>query len=96
VQLSLGADELGVDFLVAVEVRSWFLKEILIDMSVLKVLGGVTIGEMLTYALKQLPKKLTLGLVQDGASRSPKNPTTPIHSNLESQTDSSLLELNAS
>lgn len=96
VQLSLGADELGVDSLVAVEVRSWFLKEILIDMPVLKILGGATIGEMLTYALEQLPKELTPCLVQDGTSRSPEMPTTPTHSNPESQTGLSPSKLNAS
>ena len=37
--------ELGVDSLVAVEIRSWFIKEVNKDMPVLKVLGGSTLGE---------------------------------------------------
>ena len=37
--------ELGVDSLIAVEVRSWFLKEVGQDMPVLKVLGGASISE---------------------------------------------------
>lgn len=37
--------ELGVDSLVAVEIRSWFLKEVGRDMPVLKVLGGSTLAE---------------------------------------------------
>ena len=37
--------ELGVDSLVAVEVRTWFLKEVGQDMPVLKVLGGASIFE---------------------------------------------------
>lgn len=36
--------DLGVDSLVAVEVRSWFLKEVGKDMPVLKVLGGASIA----------------------------------------------------
>ena len=37
--------ELGVDSLVAVEIRSWFIKEVDKDMPVLKVLGGSTLAE---------------------------------------------------
>lgn len=42
--------ELGVDSLLAVEIRSWFLKEIEKDMPVLKVLGGSSLSEC-TYIL---------------------------------------------
>ncbi|QKX63146.1 uncharacterized protein TRUGW13939_10315 [Talaromyces rugulosus] len=38
--------DLGVDSLVAVEVRSWFLKEVGKDMPVLKVLGGASIAAL--------------------------------------------------
>lgn len=37
--------ELGVDSLVAVEIRSWFIKEVDKDMPVLKVLGGSTLAD---------------------------------------------------
>ncbi|KAI2643458.1 hypothetical protein GGS21DRAFT_485978 [Xylaria nigripes] len=37
---------LGIDSLMASEVRSWFLKEIDVDVSVLQVLGGSTISEL--------------------------------------------------
>lgn len=40
--------ELGVDSLVEVEIRSWFLKEVEKDMPVLKVLGGSTIAECMS------------------------------------------------
>ena len=39
--------EQGVDSLVAVEVRAWFLKEIDVDVPVLKVLGGATMIDLL-------------------------------------------------
>ncbi|KAL7941948.1 hypothetical protein V8C42DRAFT_360388 [Trichoderma barbatum] len=50
--------ELGVDSLVAVEVRSWFLKELKVDIPVLKVVGGASIAELCQRALEKLPEDL--------------------------------------
>ncbi len=50
--------ELGVDSLVAVEVRSWFLKELSTDMPVLKVLGGASVADLCLLALDKLPENL--------------------------------------
>lgn len=47
--------EQGVDSLIAVEVRSWFLKELDIDMPVLKVLGGASMIDLLEDAIDGLP-----------------------------------------
>ncbi|KAF4630056.1 hypothetical protein G7Y89_g8079 [Cudoniella acicularis] len=56
--LSVGADQLGIDSLIAVEVRTWLLKEYQVDIQVLKILGGATIGEILNMALENLPREL--------------------------------------
>lgn len=37
---------LGVDSLIAVEIRSWFLKELDVDIPVLKVLGGASVADL--------------------------------------------------
>ncbi|KAL7935507.1 hypothetical protein V8C35DRAFT_333983 [Trichoderma chlorosporum] len=50
--------ELGVDSLVAVEVRSWFLKELKVDIPVLKVVGGASVTELCQRALEKLPEDL--------------------------------------
>jgi hybrid polyketide synthase / nonribosomal peptide synthetase ACE1 len=50
--------ELGVDSLVAVEVRAWFLKELRTDMPVLKVMGGGSVSFLCQQALEKLPEKL--------------------------------------
>jgi amino acid adenylation domain-containing protein/thioester reductase-like protein len=46
--------QLGIDSLVAVEIRSWFLKEINVDMPVLKVLSGATLSELCQDALPRI------------------------------------------
>ena len=50
--------DLGIDSLVAVEVRSWFLKEVKVDVPVLKVVGGATLTELCDLAYKKLPEDL--------------------------------------
>ncbi|KAL9039597.1 MAG: hypothetical protein Q9180_002432 [Flavoplaca navasiana] len=54
--------ELGVDSLVAVEIRSWFLKELTVDMAVLKILGGASTISLCQYAIEQAPKELLPGI----------------------------------
>ncbi|KAF2431623.1 putative hybrid NRPS/PKS enzyme [Tothia fuscella] len=53
------ADDLGIDSLVAVAIRSWFLKELDVDMPVMKILGGSTVEDLLNYALRRLPFNTT-------------------------------------
>ena len=50
--------EQGVDSLIAVEVRSWFLKELDIDMPVLKVLCGASVLDLIADSFKKLPSNL--------------------------------------
>ena len=69
--LEQGADELGIDSLVSVEIRSWFLKELNVDMPVLKILGGASVEEMLEYTLEKLPKALTPNLTPSLKSGTP-------------------------
>ena len=52
VQVSL--IELGIDSLVAVDIRTWFLRELGADIPVLKILGGDSIAQICTNAAKQL------------------------------------------
>lgn len=57
--LASGLDDLGVDSLVAVEIRSWFLKEIETEIPVFKVLSGGSVTQLLEYAIENMPAKLT-------------------------------------
>ncbi|KAF4119349.1 hypothetical protein GMORB2_4868 [Geosmithia morbida] len=62
--------ELGVDSLVAVEVRSWFLKELQADVPVLKIVGGATVAELCQRALDKNFSHSS-GLETQARSRSP-------------------------
>ncbi|KAK1839826.1 polyketide synthase peptide synthetase [Colletotrichum chrysophilum] len=83
--IGMSADDLGVDSLVAVEIRSWFIKELAVDMPVLKVLGGATIGDLLAFALEKLPAEMTPRLGPDaipttaaeGAGQKPSTQPAP-------------------
>ncbi|KAF2271629.1 amino acid adenylation domain-containing protein [Westerdykella ornata] len=57
-----GADELGIDSLIAVEIRSWFISELKVDMPVLKILGGTAVKDLLAFAVDNLPADLTPNL----------------------------------
>ncbi|KAL9605858.1 MAG: hypothetical protein Q9179_000968 [Wetmoreana sp. 5 TL-2023] len=69
--------ELGVDSLVAVEVRSWFLKELKVDIPVLKVVGGASLAELCDIALKKLPEEM---LANIGGDAPPKPVGKPAQS----------------
>lgn len=47
---------MGIDSLIAVEIRTWFLKNLEVNMPVLKILGGASIGELLDHAMENLPE----------------------------------------
>ncbi|KAM3505085.1 hypothetical protein MY11210_008110 [Beauveria gryllotalpidicola] len=44
--------DLGIDSLVAVEIRTWFLKQLRVDVPFMKILGGSTIGQLSELAAK--------------------------------------------
>ncbi|KAJ5784606.1 Acyl transferase/acyl hydrolase/lysophospholipase [Penicillium pulvis] len=56
--LDLSPDELGVDSLVAVDLRSWFIKEVSIDMPVLKIFNAASVRDLLESAACLLPDTL--------------------------------------
>lgn len=55
-------NELGIDSLVAVEVRAWFLKELKVDIPVLKIIGGASPTELCQKALELLPEAALAGV----------------------------------
>ncbi len=75
--------ELGVDSLLAVDMRAWFTKELDVDMPVLKLLGGATVAELVEDAVNRLAPELIPNLARDGEKpaegvpeKSEEQPTT--------------------
>lgn len=82
---NMNADDLGIDSLVAVEMRSWFLREMDVDMPVLKILGGASLADLITFALENVPSELTPKLaavetqpMASNKSELQKTPLTPL------------------
>ncbi|KAJ8124217.1 hypothetical protein ONZ43_g8 [Nemania bipapillata] len=69
--------ELGIDSLAAVEVRSWFLKVLQVDIPVLKLLGGSSLKDICEMALNKLPEKLFSSTESEDASVTSTEPQTP-------------------
>ncbi|KAF7183977.1 hypothetical protein CNMCM7691_004467 [Aspergillus felis] len=70
--LGQGVDELGVDSLVAVDIRSWWLRELRVDMPVLKIMGGTAITDLIAYAVKQLQPAAVEGSANEPLDKAPE------------------------
>lgn len=70
--------ELGIDSLVAVEVRSWFLKELKTDMPVLKVLGGGSVTDLCEQALEKIPKDLLPSIGAESSTKAKTGDPKPL------------------
>jgi hybrid polyketide synthase/nonribosomal peptide synthetase ACE1 len=58
--------ELGVDSLVAVEARSWFTKQLGVDIPVLRILGGASVVDLVEDAFENLAPELLPNVKFDG------------------------------
>ncbi|KAF2193876.1 hypothetical protein K469DRAFT_744670 [Zopfia rhizophila CBS 207.26] len=56
--VDLRAEDIGIDSLNAVELRSWILKQLKVDVPVLRILGGSTLRELLDFILDNIPAQL--------------------------------------
>ena len=88
--------DLGLDSLVAVDVRTWFLQELKVDLPVLKILGGASAVDLIGFAAEKLPKEflpqLGEGVKYDAKSvpeEAPPLATQVVHSQPHSQPQNS-------
>ncbi|KAI0153283.1 hypothetical protein GGR57DRAFT_513103 [Xylariaceae sp. FL1272] len=58
----------------AVEIRTWFLKSLQVNVPVLKILGGASLGEIIQHALGELPKSLVPCIDGTGAQEPQQAP----------------------
>jgi hybrid polyketide synthase/nonribosomal peptide synthetase ACE1 len=63
--LDLSPDELGVDSLIAVDLRSWFIKELGVDIPVLKIFNAASIRDLLDVIASLLPESFIPNIKDD-------------------------------
>lgn len=55
---ALHLDEMGIDSLMAVEIRGWFFKTFQVNIPVLKILSGAGVADLIDTAAEMLPRQL--------------------------------------
>ena len=79
--------EQGVDSLIAIGIRTWFLRELDVDIPVIKVLGGGSIDDLINYSIEQIPvtildiSKLSTDGERNTVPVAPAEPEQPKHMN---------------
>ncbi|KAJ9199832.1 hypothetical protein DTO164E3_4289 [Paecilomyces variotii] len=76
--------ELGVDSLVAVEMRSWFTNEFNLDIPIIKILGGATVSALISDAIPELSHEIIPNLAKDV----PAKPADAIQPSMSKSSDS--------
>lgn len=51
-------DSMGIDSITAVDIRSWFMKTAEVNIPVLKILNGASVGDLLAIAVQDIPPRL--------------------------------------
>ncbi|KAN0078879.1 hypothetical protein V8E54_005392 [Elaphomyces granulatus] len=62
---AIRTDDLGIDSLIAVEIRSWFMKSLQINMPLLKILSGVSVDDIVDFALQNLPREFIPDIAEE-------------------------------
>lgn len=60
--------DLGIDSLIAVDTRSWLMRELGVDVPVMKILGGDSMSDLVDFVFENLPQDL-LGRLDPGAEQ---------------------------
>ncbi|KAI1457563.1 hypothetical protein F4805DRAFT_174045 [Annulohypoxylon moriforme] len=98
-------DELGLDSLMATEIRAWLLKNLQVNYPVLKILSGISIFELIEVAVDGIPQTMIPGVEEplptipaqmpdiQSSSASDSMPSETASSNDDTASTSSLSEL---
>ena len=70
--------DLGIDSLNAVDIRSWFSKELKVDLPILRILGGSTVGDVVKFAVEKLPDDLFTGPIPESLPVSKRQPESDV------------------
>ncbi|KAG8161403.1 hypothetical protein KVR01_008390 [Diaporthe batatas] len=96
---TLRLDEMGIDSLLAVEIRGWFVQALQVNIPVLKILSGASVADLIDLAVETIPQELVPNLnhvESDNASTSePTQQQTRTGSDPPSQEPSDLTATNS-
>ncbi|KAI2620578.1 hypothetical protein GGR54DRAFT_105320 [Hypoxylon sp. NC1633] len=70
-------DDLGIDSLLAAEIRGWFMKSLEVNIPALKILSGVPVHDLIVIASETIPDRLIPGLTMNETEDSTANPPIP-------------------
>ncbi|KAL9087506.1 MAG: hypothetical protein Q9165_006617 [Trypethelium subeluteriae] len=73
--MSSRSTEIGLDSLVSVDIRSWFLKQLQVSVPILKIMGNDTMANLVQFAIDNVPAELVPHLSNDGVSHELGNTT---------------------
>ena len=59
--------DLGIDSLIAVEIRVWFQRELMVDVPVMKILGGASMADLVDFVIERLPAELRIRIDPTGS-----------------------------
>ncbi|EXL67078.1 hypothetical protein FOPG_16777 [Fusarium oxysporum f. sp. conglutinans race 2 54008] len=79
--MRMRSNQLGIDSLVAVDLRSWFLKHFRVSVPVLEILGGTTVSDLVDQVTQKIPPELVPKLAL-AASTAPTSVVTQPSSTL--------------
>lgn len=66
-QDSTPLQDLGIDSLIAVEIRVWFQRELMVDVPVMKILGGASMADLVDFVIERLPAELRIRIDPTGS-----------------------------
>lgn len=70
---TLRLDEIGIDSLLAVEIRGWFVKALQVNIPVLKILSGASVADLIDMAVETIPRELVPNLDDEAVGTAPNN-----------------------
>lgn len=73
--MAMRSNDIGLDSLISVDVRSWFLKNFHVSIPVLKVMGNDTMANLAEHAAENVPRELLAQMV--GPTRAPITDVAP-------------------
>jgi hybrid polyketide synthase/nonribosomal peptide synthetase ACE1 len=74
---ALRLDEMGIDSLMAVDIRGWFVKTLEVNIPVLKILSGVPVAELITIAVENISASLVPHIDEEALDPAPHEQRLP-------------------